>query len=1307
MSSSLSFLLVMACALSCDPAAAADKIMPDLFFKITQNLVTPHIEWAKPYYRGKLRALVLAPRDIHRETVELMERLEIDCTPVLLRSETEIYLDGWDWGLENEPRAKKAAVLSEINAALDRDYDLLIMAKVATDKLPADVIQRIEDKIRKGCGLVFIPRKVRDTAFEKQLFKEKLPDLPPSIIDGIPLEKLPGLHVRGDAHRQKDLEALVSAYQYGSGRVVLIEYSDGGHWLYLTPADMDDLSYEYYQAFAIKAILWAGQKESQTLFQDFPQEITGRELAITLRSDGETPLPGPLSLQLSIRSPRRLQRMPDGPVTVPGPYQTAEFIRPVYSEKIEIASAGRQAVFKIPELPEGAYFADVRLLAGGKAVNWAAATYTSTPPLFISTVQCSPETIDCSRPGKTMVSVRAQFNAKADEGVSVHFALFDNFDRLLAEKKVEVPSGAEAVDATIAIEPAAIVCAMLRVRAALGTSRQGEASVKVANLTTVRRPFPDFTFFAWGGNTMDYVARQTVRVNAATGIVDAYRQRGSIAALDVSDARFVPDVVALRGHLTKVSEGVSCSTPLWGDPEYRRQLFQTVKKGVESGLKFDTYAFLLGDESRMLDARKDAKAITVGRIADFRAWLQGRYGTIEELNKRWGTHHVSFDQINPISRNTMLETAGKDGNYAPLVDLWAFNFWTYADTVRFVKDVLRAADPRARLGFSTPLWNHLHMGYYWEKIAPQLDFFTPYYGQHEGDQSSVDTAVAFARPGTALSCHAGSYIYSLPDEEFYTVTPHSILLKGMSNFFWYFLTTGTEGCMSASLDYYPQTERSVKEVKRIKAGLGRLILGSQREKRKIAVLFSTPSYLFSFVCAGAQLPWNFNAAMYALRRLGYQADVLSPAQLLDGALANYQVLVLPVAQCLGDDEAEKIRQFARAGGLVIADIRPGVADAYGKFRSEGALADLFGVRWNDLAANPLRTVQLVAANKAPELSMDYNMSGDCDGVKFSTVLLERLGIDPALAVTRAKAGATCCLPKDSAEKLKKALAAAEGSAKPLSAQNAKALQERIEQFESASASIPFVLVNRYGAGSAVYLNNSFSSFAAAGLADVLDAVLTSHGMKPPVAITKGYRKSQPGRWLPEFFYDGFRDGQARYFGFVKKKSAASDEGSNAYYGVVKGGTEVSAPKAAANYEIAIDFGTEGHVYEPLSGKYLGLRKSVSDEFGPSVAKWYAVLPYQVEGLKVSLGDKEVQPGQTITGAVEVLVRGSANPQRHVINVQVLDKDGRSIMYLLRNLDTVDGKATFSIPTALNDDVRNWTLVLTDAATGVTARLKLE
>jgi hypothetical protein len=246
--------------------------------------------------------------------------------------------------------------------------------------------------------------------------------------------------------------------------------------------------------------------------------------------------------------------------------------------------------------------------------------------------------------------------------------------------------------------------------------------------------------------------------------------------------------------------------------------------------------------------------------------------------------------------------------------------------------------------------------------------------------------------------------------EYYRVLPHSMLRKGMSNLFWYLFCLGTEGCVSPSLDCYPQTQNAIAEVKWIKAGAGRLILTSRSAKRKIAILYSTPSHIFSFVASGPHLPWNFNSACSALHRLGYQTAVVSPSQVVAGALADYQVLLLPVTQCLSGEEAEKIRQFVAAGRLVIADVRPGVADAHGRFRKEAALADVFGARWNDPAAAPLRSLQLTAADKTPELSILVAIGGECNGIAFATPALDSLCFDPAVAPVAAKATVRCSLP---------------------------------------------------------------------------------------------------------------------------------------------------------------------------------------------------------------------------------------------------------------------------------------------------------
>ena len=54
------------------------RLQPTPFDRITTEVVTPHIRWAKPLPGGPVRTLVVAPRWMQRETVELAQRLDLD-----------------------------------------------------------------------------------------------------------------------------------------------------------------------------------------------------------------------------------------------------------------------------------------------------------------------------------------------------------------------------------------------------------------------------------------------------------------------------------------------------------------------------------------------------------------------------------------------------------------------------------------------------------------------------------------------------------------------------------------------------------------------------------------------------------------------------------------------------------------------------------------------------------------------------------------------------------------------------------------------------------------------------------------------------------------------------------------------------------------------------------------------------------------------------------------------------------------------------------------------------------------------------
>lgn len=83
-----------------------------------------------------------------------------------------------------------------------------------------------------------------------------------------------------------------------------------------------------------------------------------------------------------------------------------------------------------------------------------------------------------------------------------------------------------------------------------------------------------------------------------------------------------------------------------------------------------------------------------------------------------------------------------------------------------------------------------------------------------------------------------------------------------------------------------------------------------------------------------------------LRDDGIQYNFLSYVDVVqNGVPAEYKVLVLPACLCLSDAEAQRIREFCRGGGTVIADYLPGVWDQHGRGRKgAGALDDMFGTR---------------------------------------------------------------------------------------------------------------------------------------------------------------------------------------------------------------------------------------------------------------------------------------------------------------------------------------------------------------------------
>jgi hypothetical protein len=245
----------------------------------------------------------------------------------------------------------------------------------------------------------------------------------------------------------------------------------------------------------------------------------------------------------------------------------------------------------------------------------------------------------------------------------------------------------------------------------------------------------------------------------------------------------------------------------------------------------------------------------------------------------------------------------------------------------------------------------------------------------------------------------------------------------------------------------------IEDTQIVRDGLGDLLLESRMQDDGVAMLYSYPSTFAHHLADGAAYGDYESSHLRfheALRELGFQFRYVTDRMLRQGEFdpAKYKLLILARAEAIGDKEAEVIRQFARQGGTVMADIRPGLYDDHCKPRAKGVLDDLFGiVRTAGAASKPAK---LATTEKAP-----------------LPAKIDKLQVDPGVKIAGAKAVN---------------LAVADG--------------------------VPAVIVNPVGKGRAVLLNFSAASYPKLGVAetpeiaaDLFKAILAQAGLTAAMIVT--------------------------------------------------------------------------------------------------------------------------------------------------------------------------------------------------------------
>jgi len=294
----------------------------------------------------------------------------------------------------------------------------------------------------------------------------------------------------------------------------------------------------------------------------------------------------------------------------------------------------------------------------------------------------------------------------------------------------------------------------------------------------------------------------------------------------------------------------------------------------------------------------------------------------------------------------------KGWNLSPWCDFREFMDETVAKAMKRAVEICRKYDPDGRYGFTGTHHSGVFSGQNYAKLCKVVDIIVPY---NIGNTPEI--------------------IRSLYPDRCIQIGPSWFSGNEGIRDIWTQLLHGDRGIIFWDNDepkhrFFLQDTRQPTErakslgptLRKIESGIAKLLYACRRENHGIAIYYSQPSIRVAwwrqYLPMGRRWieleSWHLyrdswrNVLRSSWCRLiedcNLQYDFVSHEQVLyENRLADgrYKVLILPEVFALSDAEAERIRKFVAAGGIVIADNSPGVMDEHGKWRDRPVLADIW------------------------------------------------------------------------------------------------------------------------------------------------------------------------------------------------------------------------------------------------------------------------------------------------------------------------------------------------------------------------------
>ncbi|MCD6350679.1 MAG: beta-galactosidase [Armatimonadetes bacterium] len=863
--------------------------------QLRMTFVTPHIEWGKPWYKGKTRVLMfcVGKYERARDAVELMERFDMDITTIYFRRNRKvIHFTTANVDREVSENPPESDGVQRARRLLRQKWDLFLFGNINPDVLPPELQYYMYKQVADGAGILCVGPKPEKVMTPEREMKDP-PDLFPV---RIPVGKLPGgaAMLAPKEKPENLLRRLVHAYKLGKGRGVhfaLPGVMTVTPALSATPENLNEL--EYWFALAGHLGLWAAGKN---MGHDELMELWQRD-------------------KKNLKALVKLQRL-DGYEVLP--WQ-------VYKLRRE----GDDLVLDVqPQLPQDAPIAGGLVIAEGFLMYkneklrpfMDVADLTEAIPQRVTAVALHEDFCEPGTPIEGTVSLAA-----ADyQGWTLRVETRDAWGRILQRKDLPLQAGATQVPFSL---PTSKDCSIyMRLEASLRHPDGPITAPTVAEFRVPQRRRGPFHQVQWDAP------------NAAVGYWAELRLRqlgwdimlgGVKSSIALADVPLIPYTTRL---MEKHNEKGVMQPCCWNDPDKSQKWIESIAERQVVSRKHGVYCYSLGDETTTKGC-----CLSNFCLQTYRKYLQEQYGDIAALNKSWGTNYSSFDEVTLSKPDDNYEkTAFQQGNYARWFDRLAFSQWNYLQLNKRFGERYKKLDPQALTGFE----GAGGFGDDIEAIVRTNGFYNPY-------PSVADEILRSVAPKGYIR---GNWIGYQRDAEPLLYWYWRVIMNGCPCVFWWrWDGIGKwHGYIEPDFELYPATAEMQKDTEVVRQGLGDLLVAADRVDDGVAFFYSVAA------AQADRLPDSKNyggvrSAHEAWVRLTRGAGVgfryVTNRQVEAGELQHgLKVLVLPFTRALSDKTVAEIRQFVEKGGTLIADLRPGDFTGHLARRQGCALDDLLGVK---------------------------------------------------------------------------------------------------------------------------------------------------------------------------------------------------------------------------------------------------------------------------------------------------------------------------------------------------------------------------